>query len=364
MTPALIREAIASARSQPVASIVTILIVAGMILTVMLTTGRTVGAEQEVLGTIDSAGTRSIVVRADSTAGITSGVLDRLSQIEGIEWAAGFSSVVDATNAAIPDGIKVPVRRAYGAQLDALGMPPVSPLPDGIAWASRSALEELGMPDHAGGITLGDGSSYGVRGPIDIPDFLADVEPAILVPRPSTRIDEPIAVLVVIADTPDLVAPVTDIVLSVLGADDPTKVTVETSEALAHLRSLIEGQLGSFSRGLVVAVLGLTGSLVGILLLGLVLMRRKDFGRRRALGASRALIVGLVLSHTAILAALGVLVGMGGSIAILLVGGDPCPSMAFSVALGTLAILTAVVSAILPAAVASRRDPIRELRVP
>ena len=60
----LIREAIATARSQPVASALTVFMVAGMILAVMLTTGRTVGAEQEVLGSIDSAGTRSITIRA------------------------------------------------------------------------------------------------------------------------------------------------------------------------------------------------------------------------------------------------------------------------------------------------------------
>lgn len=41
---AVVREALASARSQPVASVMSIVMVVGMCATVLLTTGRTVGA--------------------------------------------------------------------------------------------------------------------------------------------------------------------------------------------------------------------------------------------------------------------------------------------------------------------------------
>jgi len=361
---AVLRESALSARSQPVASVVTILMVVGMTLTVMLTTGRTVGAEQQVLGSIDSAGTRSITIRAESGAGVTSSVLERISQIEGIEWAAGFSSARDSTNARILDGTKVPVRQVYGSQLDVLGMPETFPVPGELAWASSSALEQLGMPEVTGGITLTDGSSYGVGGRIALPDFLSDFEPAVFVPQPSPRGNEDLSVLVVIADDPDLVAPVSDSVLSVLGADDPTKVTLQTSEALAHLRGLIEGQLGSFSRGLVIALLGLTGTLVAILLYGLVMMRRKDFGRRRALGATRALIIRLLLTQTGLLALIGITIGTALSAVVLAVSGDPWPGTAFTAALGILTLLTALAAALIPATIASYREPIRELRVP
>lgn len=95
----LIREAGASARSQPAASAVTVLMVIGMILAVMLTTGRTIGAERQILGSVDSAGTRSITVRAEAGSGVTSSVMDRLTRIEGIEWAAGFSAAAGRTSA-------------------------------------------------------------------------------------------------------------------------------------------------------------------------------------------------------------------------------------------------------------------------
>lgn len=360
----VVREAAASARSQPVASLVTMLMVVGMVLTVMLTTGRTVGAEQQVLGSIDDAGTRSIMVRADASAGVTSSVLDRIAGITGIEWAGGFSNAIDATNVDVPEGVRVPVRYAYGDHLSRLGIPEHSPAPGGLAWASEAALIQLGMPDASGGIALTNGASYGVVGRIAVPDDLAGFEPVVLVPQPESTGEESIGVLVVIAESPELVSSVSGAVLSVLAADDMSKVTVRTSAALAELRGLIEGQLGSFSRGLVLALLVLTGALVAILLYGLVMMRRKDFGRRRALGASRGLIIGLLLAQTGMLAVVGITTGLVLSAVILIASGDPWPGAAFTGALAILTLLTALIAALLPAVIASRREPIRELRVP
>lgn len=361
---AVIAEAVASARSQPVASTLTVLIVAGMIVAVMLTTGRTVAAELGVLSTIDSAGTRSITIRAEGGAGVTSDVMDRIAGVEGIEWAAGFSSAIDATNTAIPDGTRVPVRYAYGTHLDRLGIPTASPVPGRLAYASAAALGQLGLPDVAGSVTLTTGADYALAGQLTVPDFLTEFEPVVLIPQPDPTGAETVNILVVTADRPDLVAPVSDAVLSLLAADDPSKITVQTSEALAQLRALIQGQLGSFSRGLVLVMLAVTGTLVAIILYGLVMMRRKDFGRRRALGATRGLIVGLILTQTAILALTGTLAGTGIALVVLLTTGDPLPGLAFLAATGILATATATLAALIPALIASRREPIRELRVP
>lgn len=358
------REAAASALSQPVASVVTVLMIAGMIVAVMLTTGRSVGAEQRVLGTIDDAGTRTIQVRAENNAGLTSDVLDRIDGIEGIEWAAAFSVAADATNAQVPDGTRVPVRLAYGRHLDRLGIPARSPVPDGLAYASPRALAAFGLPDATGAITMTGGTTYGVAGEITTPDFLESLEPVTLVPQPGATGDETVNLLLVIAERPDLVAPVADAVLSVLAVDDPSKVTVQTSEALAQLRAIVQSQLGSFARGLVLVMLAITGLLVSVILYGLVMMRRKDFGRRRALGATRGLIVALLLIQTALLAVAGITIGMTVSVIALAAAGDPLPGWSFVVPVAVLALATALIAALVPALVAARREPIRELRVP
>lgn len=360
----VLREAWASARSQPVASAVTVLVIVGMTLTVMLTTGRTVGAEQRVLGSIDDVGTRTIQVRAEAAAGLTTSVLSRISNVDGIEWSAAFSSAVDATNSVIHDGTRVPMRTAHGTDLQRLGAPPYSAAPGDLAFASAHALDLLGMPDGAGSITTTTGQEYAVAGEIHAPDYLRGFEPVVLVPQPIPTGEEPVGVIVVIVERPDLVVPVSDALTSVLAVDDPTTVTIQTSEALAQLRAIVQSQLGTFSRGLVLVTLLVTGLLVAVILYGLVMMRRKDFGRRRALGATRGLIVALLVAQTAILAVLGLGIGLlAGSIA-LVASGDPLPGGAFLGALGLLTLATAVLAALVPALLASRREPIRELRVP
>lgn len=362
---AVVRESLQTAWAQPVASVVTIVMVAGMCATVLLTTGRTVGAEQSVLGSIDSAGTRSIVIRAEPDSGLTTAVLDRIANMDGIEWAGAFGPATDATNAAVPEGAKVPFRLAWGTQLETLGIPAKQPVENHTAWASSMGLSQFGMPDATGGFVDGSGDDYAVAGRIVTPEYLSFLEPFVVVPQ--TRDVEspaPVSVLVVIASRPDLVAPVSQAVQSVLAVDDITKVTLATSEQLATLRALVEGQLGSFGRSLVLVIFALTAVLVAAILYGLVMLRRKDFGRRRALGASQGFIIALLLIQVAALALVGAVIGSAGAAIGLAASGDPLPGIEFFVAVGVLALSVGTIAAVLPAIAAARRDPLTELRVP
>ncbi|MCC7128618.1 MAG: lipoprotein ABC transporter permease [Microbacteriaceae bacterium] len=362
---AIVREALASARSQPVASVVSIVMVAGMCATVLLTTGRTVGAEQAVLGSIDSAGTRSIVVRADAEAGLTTDVLDRLSHLDGIQWVGAFGAARDVQNAVFPDGTRVPVRLAWGDDLKTLGIGEL-PVADHSALASTLALQQLGMPDRVGGVISMTGDQYAVVGSIQVPDYLRFLEPLVVVPQSRTAdaAPAPVSVLVVIAARPDLVAPVSRAVQSLLAVDDVTKIKLSTSQSLAQLRALVQGQLGSFGRNLVIVIFALTAILVAAILYGLVMLRRKDFGRRRALGASQGLIVALLLSQMAMLSVIGAVLGSIAAAIGLAATGDPLPGWEFFVAVGILAIVTGLIAALVPAVAAARRDPLKELRVP
>lgn len=358
------REALTTARTQPVTSIVTVVLVGLMCATVLLTTGRTVAAERGVLGSIDSAGTRSIVVRADSAkAGISSGVLDRLAHVQGIAWVAAFGPAIDTENAAFPGGARVPVREAWGVDLSSLGVPGANPFGGNAVWADDSALDQLGMPDDAGAVVDDDGTDRAVAGRLTVPDYLAFLTPLALAPQPADRPGS-VSVIVVVAQRPDLVAPVSRAVESVLAPQDASAVKIATSANLATLRGLVQGQLGAYGRGLVVIVFILTAALVAAILYGLVLMRRKDFGRRRALGASRALIVALLLTQTTVVAIVGAVVGCAGAVVALGVEGDRLPGIAFTCALGVLAVAVAAVASIVPAISAARRDPVKELRVP
>lgn len=373
---ALLSEAIASAWGTKIASIVSIVMVAGMVIAVLLTNGRTIGAQQGVIDTLDDAGTRAVVVRAQEGSGLDTSALARLQGVSSIAWLGGFGAATDTTNTLVPGGAKVPLRLAFGLDLASLGI--AAPSLPGTAYASPTALEQLGMDAPVGSVTTADGIDYSMGGLLDVPDHLAFLEPLIVVPTEAQFVatldgtatsaqvlrGEELAILVAIAEDAANVAGVTDTVRGLIDVADPRLVTFETSQQLAQLRELINAQLGGAGWALVIAIFGLTAVLVAAILYALVMMRRKDFGRRRALGASQGLIVGLVLLQVIVLGIVGALLGGAVSFTALALGGDPQPPFAYYGAIMILAAVTATAAALAPAAAAARRDPARELRVP
>lgn len=359
------REAWATALAQPVASTVSILIIMGMCACVLLTTGKAVGAEDRVLKSIDNASTRAVVVRAQVDSGLDTEVLNRLGNVVGIQWVAAFSAASDVQNASFPGGIKVPTRTVWGTDLGALGFPSHVPLEDSAAYASDTALRQLGIHD-AGGIRGQDGATYAIMGRLPIPRYLDFLQPAVFVPNtaPASSTPKPVAILVVLASTIQDVAAVAAATQSVLDISDPTKATVSTSADLATLRGQVEGQLGSFGNALIALVFGVSAGLVAVMLYGLVMLRRRDFGRRRALGATRGLIVGMLLVQISGLSLIGAVVGSLGSALALLAMGSPLPDFGFFVAVDVLSVAIATAAALAPAVFAARRDPLHELRVP
>ncbi|WP_395245563.1 ABC transporter permease [Agromyces sp. MMS24-K17] len=358
----MLREAAVSALVAPVSTIITLVMIAGMCGAVLLTSGRTVGAEQAVIGSIDSAGTRAIVIRADSTAGLDTSVLDRVRGLGGVEWVGAFGNADDMQNSAFPGGTRVPLRQVWADDWSPAGLPSRPPQGE-IAWGSRTALEQLGMADPVGAIADDDGRGYAIGGRLALPSHLDFLEPALFAPQPKGSPGQ-VAVLVVIAERPDLVAALATAVTGVLAVDDPTKISVQTSEAIARLRGLIEGQLGAFGQTLTIGILILTGILAAVILYGLVMMRRKDFGRRRALGASQRLIVALLVVQTGLVAITGAGVGSTVALGVLAVTGDPLPGYTYVFGLIILSVAVGVLASVLPATAAARREPIRELRVP
>nr|BFE64555.1 hypothetical protein GCM10020063_090810 [Dactylosporangium thailandense] len=369
-TSALIYEATASARSQPVASLLTLAMVAGMCVAVLLTTGRTAATQDAVMASIDSMDTRSIVVRADATAMITPDLIDRLHTVLSVAAVAGLGPPVDARNARVPDGTKVPVRRLYGDLIATDDLWSRQGTPASVAIASTTATRELGLVDGQGGLITDDGDSLAVVAGLQVPSYLSFLEPLVIMPPPAARADTAgdeaavLTVVVIVVRFPRDVAAVSTVVDGMLAGIDPSKVNVQTSSQLAAIRSMVSGELDAYGHRTVLGILLTSVALTMINLLALVTMRRRDFGRRRALGATRPLIVGLLLTQVGILATLGVVVGTAISAALLLAGGNALPPATFIAAVGITALLAAVIAALPPALLAARRDPLYELRVP
>lgn len=113
-----------------------------------------------------------------------------------------------------------------------------------------------------------------------------------------------------------------------------------------------------------IVVLGVGLVVVAVTLFGAVSQRRRDFGRRRALGASRSAVVALVLAQTFIAALLGGVVGLATGSFIVWRLVDALPSPSFTAGVLALSMLSALLAAVPPALIAARRDPVQILRVP
>lgn len=361
---ALAVEALKTAGAQPVASALTVLLVAVVCAVILATTGQTVRAEEEVLARIDEAGTRVLTVTDESGgAQIAPGAVTMVDALSGVEWAVGFGFAQDAVNAHLPGGSPVPVRTLFGEPPNTLQLLRGRWPAPGEAVLGVEAAQTLGLTETAGGISIGPARQLGVVGMFRASDPLAALNGFGLA-APVPRGGEWLRSIVVLAESPAVVAGLEPAVRAVLDPRDPTGVTIRTSETLTQVRAAVRGELGRYSRGLVTAVLGAGILLIALNLYGSVMGRRRDYGRRRALGASRPTIVLLVVAQTTLTATVGAALGTAVGVGLIWrITGSP-PGAPFPAAIAALALLSATLAAVPPALLAGFRDPVRVLRVP
>lgn len=359
------REALASARSQKTSTALIFLIIAGMCLAVFLTSGRTAAAEEAVLSRIDDQTTRTIILRATGEdSGLDTRLLASLSRISGVEAVIGFGPTEDVSNAAIPGGNKVAARALYTAEPIAGFPETVSPLTSTAA-VSPQASYELGLSGQAhGAVQDSSGTTVPVTSELRTPRFLAFLEPLVVMPGKANE-TAPLATVVIVTKNSADVELIAGIARDLTDPPDPDHLTIETAKELGAIRDAISGDLGTFGRSTVLGILAVTAALVAVNLYGLVMLRRKDFGRRRALGATRGVVIGLLLWQVTVVATLAAVAGTATSIALLNMESQALlPDVSFIAAVAILAVAAAVAAAIPPAIYAASRDPLRELRVP
>jgi ABC-type antimicrobial peptide transport system permease subunit len=121
-----------------------------------------------------------------------------------------------------------------------------------------------------------------------------------------------------------------------------------------------------------VAAFGLAA--LGIAILGifgvtsyLITLRSHELGVRMALGATSSDILSMVLRQSAVLVAIGTLVGLAGAFGLtrvlqgLLFGVEPTDPLTFALVAGVL-VATAMAASLGPARKAASTDPIKTLR--
>jgi putative ABC transport system permease protein len=359
----LLAEALRMALSQPVSTGVTTVIVAAATGVILSTTGQTVAIERDVLSRIDDAGTRTIVVEdTDGSAGLRPEAVERIAGLTGVEWAIGFGLARDVRPAGLAGAPPVPMRGYFGEL-----PPPVRATPwerqPGTALAGIEAVQALRFKTAAGPVepVAALEERIGVVGWLQADAPLEFLNRALLAAGDP---EELMVRVIVLGRSAEEVPALAQAIRSVLDPADPAALAVRTSGTLVEVRAAVAGELGTWGRNVVALVLGAGLVLTALNVFGGVTTRRRDFGRRRALGASRFDIMLLVTAQTVVTAVVGAASGaaVGALVVFELVG--TAPQLEFVVAVAVLAILTTASAALPPAALAAFRDPVRILRVP
>lgn len=363
---ALLGEGLRTARSQKRQTFTVTLLVAAVCVAALLTAGRTAATERSVIASIDSIGTRLIVVTdTTGTARIHPDSVAAVQSLPGVTWAFGLGPATDAHNVALPQGAPaVPMRAVVGQLPPAItSVTGRHAAPAGQALVGANAATALGMPQGAGAVTDGATSATVVgavkaEGPLD---FLSGQ--VLLTPEPSDPLD--VIYMYVVVDDAAHAEAMGEAITAALHAEDPDQIDVAVSSGALRLRDTVKGTLGASSRQLMAVLLASGMLTVAIATTGGVAARRRDFGRDRALGASRSAIVTGVLIHSGLAACLGAIVGTAvGLVAVGVTSEGKLPAPTFSAGLAIVTVLIALVGAAPPAVAAALRDPVRILRVP
>lgn len=363
-TRALIAESIRAALARPISLALTALVVAAACAVILATAGRTAATEAQVLASIDSVGTRLITVTdTDGSADIHPASVQAISELDGVAWALGLGPATEAVNPSLgaTSGPAVPARPIVGKIPADVGTLTGREAAPGEAVAGSAAADALGLIDPAGGIDTAQ-RRLAVVGQVHTTGIITGLESTVLYQAHSE--DFPLRLIYVLAAPGIDVTSLADAVDASLLTPVPAAAQTTTSEAALALREVVSGVLGGASRQLMGIVLAAGLFLVAVTTYGAVATRRTDFGRQRALGGTRLDIAVAVLSHTALGAVIGTVIGgaLGLTLTYVLTGSTPTPR--FTTGLLITVIYMSLLGSLPPAIAAARRDPVRILRVP
>lgn len=330
-----------------------------------LTVGQTAAAEADVSAELRSTSARLVVINAEQASlALPKASLLAIAARDDVLAVLVVGPAVDAANQAYPQVATFsPVRDALlidpGGDLITLEAPAGAP---GTV-ALPPALKDR-MLANVGGLILPNGAAHPVVG-IYVPnDALQErLQTGLRWIEPTAATMEMRSLYVLAARIDSAPRLETDLPQAI-GISDPLRISIETPRILSDISAAVEGRLGNFSRSLILGVLGFSFGWVGITTWAWAYTRRRDIGRRRALGATRSFVVYLIIAQVLLTAALATTLAYVVHVAAAGIGGFNVVPLGFGVAQATLLIVSALAAASLPATIAAYRDPIRVLRIP
>lgn len=355
----VMREGARSTRSQPLVAIATAVVCAAATAGTLATVGQTVAAEEELAAKLGGVDARTLVVRSTGAPVLPAGAVADLDAIDAVEWALGLGAPFAIHHEELPG------RQAAAVEVVGLapGIPRAEPWRAHAAYLSPASARRNGFTGPIGAVTDEHGATFDLVGWFDAVPPLDSLDALVTVPVPATDAP-PLETIVVLARSPQDIPTVADAVSAIVGIDRTTDFTVTEPSTLLRVRDAAAGTLGSYGRSIVLRVLAVSMFLVAVTTLTGTLTRRQDFGRRRALGATRSMLTLLVVWQTLLAAIVGVIVGDAIGLLLLRHLTSRVVDPSYPVAVAALTLIASAAAAVVPASVAAWRDPLRVLRTP
>lgn len=345
------------------AAFIALAIGAAMALT-LTTAGRSASLSEQVRERFTSVEARAIVVQAAPSDELSSAILRNYEGVEGVEWAVALSSSMDVTNEDIPGADPVASRKMWAADWATTGIPAPSTISSGkLAWTDATARRQLAIASFPAVVHSDSGTRIAIGGEAQPKASLRPFITGVTIATRAADATAPVTTIVVLASAPEHVVPLANLIESSLPAVPSATIRVHTSAELARASTSVGTVLDSFSQRTIVGSVFGAGALVAVLQVGVVLLQRRDYGRRRALGATRSMIAGLVIGSTVLAAMVGAILGAGLATVYLTLSNGAIPPASLVSAFGVLLVATASVLGAIPAAIAARLDPASEMRV-
>lgn len=359
----LLREALASARGAAVPTALVAVVVAATCFVAIATVGRSAALEEAVAERLAGPSARVLTVTDMTGSGVLRpSVVDVLARLDGVEAVLASDVAVDAYVGTLGRGAEpvavIPVHGTLPTALDLVAGR--LPGPGEVVVTSATAAR-LGLRDLAGWLGSPDGRQWAVVGVFEARSPFDNLAGAALTPVVAGA-DEGLSQVRVLADRVTAVRQVQAAALTIIDAD-PSRVQVQAAAAAAGTSEDVSGVLQGSGRGLLLLIMGVGGFFVAVVVLSDVLVRRRDLGRRRTLGITRADLVVLVATRTACAAVLGAVVGSAAGVVAADVAGGGA-RLDFAAAVAVLGTVAAVLACLAPATYAAHRDPVEVMRLP
>lgn len=359
----LFREALASAWASKVPTLLILLVTAAMCFTASATSGRNAALQQQLVQRTQDAGARVITIEDLGDDGfLTHLAVETIQTLSTVESAAAVTKPSTFTNATL--GWGGPTVSGWGLMNnDASNVLRLTRgrWPDpGEALVSSRAAGILRLDTAAGAIMTRDQHTFAIVGTFDaVPPFEWLDDGLVFVPTSEGNGKE---ARVTVQELNEL-ASTERAIRKILVPTDPSKLRLETSREVADVTLGVGNDVRTAGHETTLIVLSVGALFVGAVTLADVLIRRRDLGRRRALGITRFDLMALICLRAMVSTVLGAALGVISVQAFGLITEAIAPLL-HTVASATLVVISALLAIIPVGLVAARRDPVSVLRTP